>query len=158
MKKNAIPAAALAAALLLPFAACESVRDDLKAGWRDKTGSPVWQSRALPAGQAAAYEAALAAGKALGFEFASGGTARGRLEMRTRVSRDGGGARQYLLKARLSADVPGGGTLVEVLITEVSAADYTQNFTQTSERSLRDGALYEAFFRNLSAPDKLPQP
>lgn len=148
MKKH-IPTI-LAAAFLFFLCGCENVRDGFKSSWKDKT-DPVYQVRNVQSEQAAVYNAALIAGKNTGFTYVSGGAAQGRLEMRGNIAQQDNfsGARQRTLKVRLSADIPNGGTKIEALISEVTTEEISGSLSQTNERSLRDNALYEAFFNGI---------
>ena len=139
---------------MFAFSGCESFRRDVKTSWNDKFGEPVYRARTFNAdavgGQAAVYEAALAAARSLGFNFVSGGPAQGRFEARTRIVSDSSfsGVQQFVMRVRLSNDLLNGGTLTEVLILDVTQSDNARMAT-SNERSLRDTPLYEAFFRGV---------
>ena len=138
---------ALSGALLL--GGCESgLPDDVRSalGPREAPKTKVFQ-----ADQKAVYAAARKAVDEMEFHFEHGGPAEGRIEAHSSIT--GGddtatSARQIAMKVTMEPDA-GGGTSVEVSLTEILSADPTNKEDMATQTPLRDTPLYDVFFKDI---------
>jgi hypothetical protein len=151
-----LPAIAACCAALL--AGCDSgIGDSVRSALqpREEPRTQVFQ-----ADQKAAYEAARAAAKSMGYRYVKGGPAQGELEELSGISRDEtGSSRQMSMRVRLSPETEGG-TAVTVSFDEIVEADSTGQGSLGTETPVRAMPLYETFFRRVQeailAPSKEP--
>jgi hypothetical protein len=139
----------LAVVLLAGCDTVESVRD------RVTQGAPP-QERTFAAEPRAAYAAAQAALRSLGFTQTHGGPAEGTLDALSAIQPgdNPGGARQVSLHAEFRA--VDGGTAVDVLMKEIIEDDSEHHPGMATTTTLRDTPMYEVFFHALQAG--LPPP
>lgn len=144
------PTALAALCLSLVLAGCESgLSDDVKSalGPREAPKTRVYQ-----ADQKAVYEAARKAVDEMEFHFEKGGPAEGTLEALSPIQGgdEPGSARQISMKVTLEPG-PESGTQVEVSLTEILAADATNQPAMATQTPLRDTPLYDVFFKDIQA-------
>jgi len=116
-------------------------------------------SRVFAADGRTTFAAAHAALADIGFGYAHGGPAQGRLEAMSGLQAGGAeglnSARQFQLEATFSP-APEGGTQVDVLVHELVEDDSRQNPGMGTSKALRDSPIYDEFFRaiqnRLAAP------
>ena len=117
------------------------------------------KSRVFAADERTTFAAAHAALRDIGFGYARGGPAQGKLEAMSGLQSGGESAltstRQFQLQATFSATADGG-TRVDVIVHEVVEADSRQSPGLGTSKALRDSPIYDNFFRaiqqRLSAP------
>lgn len=141
----------LALLVSFAFAGCESVRNDLGAGMREKFSGPVYQRRVIEADAQAVFDAARVTLEQLGFRITRAGAAQQVIDGVSGLASDDRlrGSRQRTAKVRL-ATASDGGVEVAVLFTEVVEDDFSAGSGRATETTLRDHPLYEAFFSALS--------
>jgi hypothetical protein len=141
------PLIALCCGLLL--SGCDSgLSDDIRSelGPREAPKTKVFQ-----ADQKAVYAAARRAVDDMEFHFEHGGPAEGRIEAHSAIT--GGddtatSARQISMKVNMEPE-SGGGTSVEVSLTEILSADPTNKEDMATQTPLRDTPLYDVFFKDI---------
>ncbi len=131
----------------LALAGCESVRNDVGAGVREKFGGPTYQRRLVEGEPRAVFDAARGAVEQLGFRVTRAGAAQQVIDGVSGLASDDRlrGSRQRTVKVRLAA-APDGGVEVAVLFTEVVEDDFSAGVGRATETTLRDHPLYDAFF------------
>jgi hypothetical protein len=142
-----LPIAAACCALLL--SGCESsLSEDLRSelGPREAPKTKVFQ-----ADQKAVYAAARRAVDDMEFHFERGGPAEGKIEAHSAIT--GGddtatSARQISMKVTMEPE-SGGGTSVEVSLTEILSAAPTNKEDMATQTPLRDTPLYDVFFKDI---------
>ncbi len=146
--------------LLLAFAFAPAGCENPPATMREGLGFDVpVHVRVFPADQKATYAAARAALGQMGYRFVRGGPAQGVLEALSNVSNGESmtSTQQFTLKATFEP-AAGGGTEVNVKMTEIIEDDAEHQLGRATESPLIDTPLYEVFFRviqqELSAPQK----
>ena len=85
------------------------------------------------------------------FHFERGGPAEGRIEAHSAIT--GGddtatSARQISMKVNMEPE-SGGGTSVEVSLTEILSSDPTNKEDMATQTPLRDTPLYDVFFKDI---------
>lgn len=136
----------------LGLAGCESVRNDLGAGVREKFTGPTYRRQVFEGEAQAVFDAARSAAEQLGFRITRSGAAQQVIDGVSGLASDDRlrGSRQRTVKVRL-ATLPTGGTEVAVLFTEVVEDDFSAGSGRATEATLRDHPLYAAFFSAVSA-------
>ena len=124
----------------------ESMRDTVK----DRVAGVPPKVRVVEGESRQSYEAARLAMEKLGYRFASGGPAQGRLEGFTRIDggRDFGSSRQRSISIHLEP-LDGGKIEVQVLLTEIAEEDSNRAAGAPVETPLRESASYDTFFAAL---------
>ena len=135
----------------LAFAGCESTRQDIATGVREKFSGPTYDQRVVEADSGAVFEAARARASAMGFRITRAGAAQGVIEGVSGITSDDTlrGSRQRTIKVRLSA-ASGGGVEVAVLFTEIIEDDFNKGAGLGTEAPLRGHPLYASFFDGLA--------
>jgi len=129
---------------------CESMRS-VRESMHDRIAGVPPKVRVFPGDSKQVYAAArLAMGK-LGFEQTRGGPAQGELEGVTRI---GGGdslrsSRQREMTVHL-VPLDDGTVEVRVLLVDIEEEDFSKVSNPATETQLRESALYDAFFGELS--------
>jgi hypothetical protein len=136
--------------LCLAFAGCESTRQDIAAGVREKFTGPVYERRVVEEESGTVFAAARERASAMGFRITRAGAAQGVIEGVSGITSDDTlrGSRQRTIKVRLS-EASGGGTEVAVLFTEIVEDDFNQGAGLGTEAPLRGHPLYAAFLDGL---------
>ena len=137
------------------LAGCDSVPESISAPFTPP--QPV--SRVFAADERTTFAAAHAALADIGFGYARGGPAQGRLEAMSGLQAGGeqglDSTRQFQLEATFSP-APEGGTQVDVIVHEVVEEDSRQSPGLGTSKALRDSPVYDEFFRaiqnRLAAP------
>lgn len=133
-------------AFLLVLTGCESVRTKVQ----ERFTNPEYQAKVVTADQHKAYEAARAALNKMNYTFERGGPAQGKLAAVGPMDTSAAGrgtARQTWFDARLSPDLEGSGTRIEILFSELVEDDFNKRPGQGELTPLRDSPLYAVFFR-----------
>jgi hypothetical protein len=127
-------------------ASLESMRDTVK----DRVAGVPPKVRVVEGESRQSYEAARLAMEKLGYRFASGGPAQGRLEGFTRIDggHDFGSSRQRSISIHLEP-VDGGKIEVQVLLTEIIEEGSDRAAGAPVETPLRESSGYDAFFLEL---------
>ncbi len=147
----------LALLATLVLAGCDSAPDTLREGLGFDVPA---HSRTFPGGQKETFVAARAALGPMGFRFVKGGPAQGVLEAISDVSNGESmsSAQQFRIKATFVGAPDGGGTRVDVRMTQIIQEDSEHQLSMATESPLTDTPLYEVFFhgiqQELSAPAK----
>jgi hypothetical protein len=138
-------------AVCLAVTGCESVRNDLGAGVREKFSGPTYQRRVFAGEPRVVFDAARSAVEQLGFRITRAGAAQQVIEGLSGLASDDRlrGSRQRTVKVRL-ASTPEGGVEVAVLFTEVVEDDFSAGAGRATEVTLREHPLYAAFFDALN--------
>ena len=124
----------------------ESVRDTVK----DRVAGVPPKVRVVDGESRGTYEAARLAMEKLGYRFAGGGPAQGRLEGLTRIDggRDFGSSRQRSITIHLEP-LDGGKIEVQVLLTEIVDEGSERAAGGPTETPLRESSGYDIFFAEL---------
>jgi len=125
---------------------CETVGERMQA----KFGPAPSRTETYAADTVRAYEAAKEVVTQLGFRVVRGRAAQGRLDAVSSIRTDDHfrGSRQLELKARFEKTLDGG-TAVRLAITELIEDDTTKSSGMGVATPLKDGAVYQIFFRSL---------
>ena len=139
-------------ALCFAASGCESVRNDLGAGVREKFSGPTYQRQVFEGDAQAVFDAARSAVEQLGFRVTRAGAAQQVIDGVSGLASDDRlrGTRQRTVKVRL-ATLPAGGTEVAVLFTEIVEDDFSAGAGRATEATLRNHPLYAAFYSAASA-------
>jgi hypothetical protein len=142
--------ALIAVAVCLGSAGCESTRQGIASGVREKFSGPTYERRVFDGQGGAVFEAARARATAMGFRLTRAGAAQGVIEGVSGITSDDTlrGSRQRTIKVRVSA-ANGGGVEVAVLFTEIVEEDFNKGAGLGTEVSLRGHPLYASFFEGL---------
>lgn len=134
-------------AVCLALAGCESARQGIATGVREKISGPVYQRQTVPGEVSAVFESARATAAQMGFRITRAGAAQGVIEGVSAITPDDRlrGSRQRTIKVRLAAALEGG-VEVAVLFTEIVEDDFNEGAGRATEVSLRDHPLYAVFF------------
>jgi hypothetical protein len=124
----------------------ESMRDTV----RDRVVGVPPKIRVIEGESRQSYEAARLAMEKLGYHFASGGPAQGRLEGLTQIGggRDFGSSRQRSISIHLEP-LDGGRIEVQVLLTEIVEEDSDRVSGAPVATPLRESAGYDTYFAEL---------
>jgi hypothetical protein len=133
----------VAGSLLAGCAQFESVKDRF-------TPAPP-QTRVVPGEPRHVYDAARLAMEKLGYAFASGGPAQGRLEGISEIATGGsfGSAQQRAISVQIRP-AEAGSVEIQVLIKETVERDADRSTGLATEQTLRAPAAYESFFSLLN--------
>lgn len=147
---KSVPAALLGVVVCLALAGCESAREGITTGVREKFSGPTYERRVVPGESVTVFEAARARASAMGFRITRAGAAQGVIEGVSGITSDDTlrGSRQRTIKVRLSA-ASEGGVEVAVLFTEIVEDDFNQGAGMGAEAPLRGHPLYPVFFDGL---------
>jgi len=137
------------------LAGCDSMPESISTPF----SPPQPKLRVFAADERTTFAAARAALGDIGFGYARGGPAQGRLEAMSGLQSGGESAlnstRQFQLEANFSP-APDGGTQVSVVVHEVVEEDSRQSPGRGTSKALRDSPIYDEFFRaverRLAAP------
>src|SRR5690606_3406737 len=124
----------LLALVCLAFNGCESVRNDLGAGVRERFSGPVYQRRVVEAEAQAVFDAARVALEQLGFRITRAGAAQQVIDGVGGLASDDRlrGSRQRTAKVRFAA-ASEGGVEVSALFTEVVENDFSAGAGRATE-------------------------
>ncbi len=144
---------ALLASLVL--AGCDSAPDTLREGLGFDVPA---HSRTFPGGPKETYAAARAALAPMGFRFVKGGQAQGLLEAISDVSNGEtmASVQQFRIKATFVGVPDGGGTRVDVRMTQIIQEDAEHQLGMATESPLTDTPLYEVFFHGIQQELSMP--
>jgi len=125
---------------------CETVGERMQA----KFGPAPSRTETYEAHTVRAYEAAKEVLIQLGFRVVRGRAAQGRIDAVSSIRTDDHfrGSRQLELKARFEPTLDGG-TAVRITITELIEDDTTKSSGMGVATPVKDGAVYQIFFRGL---------
>lgn len=107
------------------------------------------QTKIFAAPARTTYEATRVAAGQMGYRVVRGGAAQGELDAVSGVGQGDANrsSRQLAMKVRLRATEAGGGTEVNIRLTEILEADSTNRAGLATETPLRDTPQYQVFFR-----------
>jgi hypothetical protein len=147
---KSVRVALMGVVVCLALAGCESARQDITTGVREKFSGPTYERRVVEGESGVVFEAARARASAMGFRITRAGAAQGVIEGVSGITSDDTlrGSRQRTIKVRLSA-ANGGGVDVAVLFTEIVEDDFNQGAGLGTEAPLRGHPLYPVFFDGL---------
>lgn len=134
----------------LAFAGCESTRQGIATGVKEKFSGPTYERRVVAGEAAAVFDAARTRASAMGFRITRAGAAQGVIEGVSGITSDNTmrGSRQRTIKVRLSA-ASGAGVEVAVLFTEIIEDDFNKGAGLGTEAPLRGHPLYSSFLDGL---------
>lgn len=143
--------AILGVAVCLALAGCESTRQGIASGVREKFNGPTYERRIFSGESGAVFESAKAVVTDMGFQITRAGSAQGVIEGVSGISSDDRlrGSRQRTIKVRLGS-ASEGGVEVSVLFTEIVEDDFNKGAGLGTEASLRGHPLYAVFFDGLT--------
>lgn len=137
------------------LAGCDSMPENISTPF----ARPQPKSRVFAADERTTFAAAHAALADIGFGYARGGPAQGRLEAMSGLQAGGAAALTSTRQLQLEADfssAPGGGTQVDVVVHELVEEDSRQSPGLGTSKVLRDSPVYDEFLRaierRLAAP------
>jgi hypothetical protein len=142
--------ALMSVVVCLAFAGCESTRQDITTGVREKFSGPTYERRVVEGERDVVFEAARERASAMGFRITRAGAAQGVIEGVSGITSDDTlrGSRQRTIKVRLSA-ASGGGVEIAVLFTEIIEDDFNKGAGLGTEAPLRGHPLYASFLDGL---------
>jgi hypothetical protein len=135
----------------LAFAGCESTRQDIATGVREKFSGPTYERRVIEGDAPMVFEVAKTTAENMGFRITRSGVNQGVIEGVSGIASDDQlrGSRQRTIKIRIGS-ASGGGVEVAVLFTEIVEDDFNKSAGQATEVSLRRHPLYTTFFYGLT--------
>lgn len=138
--------------ICVAFTGCESVRNDIGGGVREKWSGPTYQRQVFDGEAQAVFDAAKSAVEQLGFRVTRAGAAQMVIDGVSGLASDDRfrGSRQRAVKVRLAKSLDSK-VEVAVLFTEVVEDDFGKGPGQAAEVALRNHPLYEAFFAATAA-------
>jgi hypothetical protein len=142
--------ALIAVVSCLAFAGCESTRQGIASGVKEKFSGPNYERRIFTGESGAIFEAAKTVVTDMGFRITRAGGAQGVIEGVSGISSDDRlrGSRQRTIKVRFSSATEGG-VEVAVLFTEIVEDDFNKGAGLGTEAPLRGHPLYASFFDGL---------
>ncbi|MBC8039542.1 MAG: hypothetical protein H7Y06_03295 [Opitutaceae bacterium] len=148
MKRSRI--ALIGLVVCLAFTGCESTRQDIATGVREKFSGPTYERRIVEGENGVVFEAARSRASEMGFRITRAGAAQGIVEGVSGITSDDTlrGSRQRTIKVRLSA-ASGGGVEVAVLFMEIIEDDFNKGAGLGTEAPLRRHPLYASFLDGL---------
>jgi hypothetical protein len=148
---KSVRVALIAVVSCLAFAGCESTRQGIATGVREKFSGPAYERRVIEGDASMVFEATKATAERMSFRITRSGVNQGVIEGVSGIASDDRlrGSRQRTIKIRIEP-ASGGGVEVAVLFTEIVEDDFNKSAGQTTEVPLRGHPLYTTFFYGLT--------
>ena len=143
--------ALIAVASCLVFAGCESTRQGIASGVREKFSGPTYERRVIEGDAPMVFEVAKVTAQNMGFRITRAGVNQGVIEGVSGIASDDRlrGSRQRTVKIRIE-QASSGRVEVAVLFTEIVEDDFNKSAGQATEAPLRGHPLYTTFFYGLT--------